>query len=51
MLFYEGSGYGRPRPHQLYKVNTSTYKRREVPPRSITNDVQEMLGQFEIINK
>ena len=51
MLFYEGSGYGCPRRHQLCKMDTSAYKRHEVRPRNITNDVEEMLGHFEIIKK
>ena len=48
MLFYEGVGMGA-----LDDINyaRSTLAHIKVPPRSITNDVQEMLGQFEIINK
>ena len=41
----------RPRPHQLWKLDASTYKRHEVPPRSIAKDVQEVLGHFEIIKE
>ena len=35
MLFYEGSGYGRPRPHQLCKMDTSTYKRHKCLPEAL----------------